>query len=94
MCQKVINDIVEVSDLRIGVISQKSKTHKTRFISKEEFAYVWKILSSQDIYTLDPINEIIGKRAVTCAILAKLPYVEGTCNKNRVTLTLKDASYT
>jgi hypothetical protein len=90
ICKKVVNDIVEIGDLGICVISERSKSHKRRFISKEEFAYVWPLLSSQGVPTLEPLTKIIGKRAVTCAIFAKLTYVKGTCDNNHVSLTLNE----
>jgi hypothetical protein len=70
------------------VSSHRSKTGKIRCISRDEFKYVWDILSKRDVYTLHDLQRIIGKRSVTCTILARLPYVAGECDKGRVSLRL------
>jgi hypothetical protein len=86
ICQKSVNDIVEVDFSGIRVSSHRSRSGKVRFISKDEFKYVWDILSEKDVHTLASLQKIIGKRSITCAILAKLPYVAAKCDKGKVSL--------
>ena len=89
ICQRSVNDIIGVSPDGIRVSSRRSKTGKMRFISKEDFEYVWKILSSEGVYTLHGLAQIIGRRSITCAILAKLPSVTAKCDRGRVALKLE-----
>jgi hypothetical protein len=70
ICQKSVNEIIEANSHVIKVSSHRSKKHKVRVIPKEDFEYVWEILSKEDVCTLDQITKIIGRRAITCAILA------------------------
>jgi len=89
ICQRSVNDIIGVSPDGVRVSSRRSKAGKVRFISKSDFQYVWGILSQEGVYTLHGLTRIIGRRAITCAILAKLPYVTGECEKGRVALMLR-----
>lgn len=92
LCRKVENEIVEVTSYYVSVRSDKPKAGKIagkiRTIKRDDFEYVWKTLVKHSIITLDHITEITGKRAVTCAILNELPYIEGECKSNRVYLKL------
>jgi hypothetical protein len=90
LCQRSVNDVIEVSIDGVRVSSRRSKVGKVRFISKSDFQYVWKILSAEGVYTLQNLTKIIGRRSITCAILARLPYVIGECDKGRVSLKLKE----
>jgi hypothetical protein len=89
ICQKSVNDIVKVDSSGIRVSSHRSRSGKVRFISKDEFRYVWDILSTKDIYTLDSLQKIIGKRSITCAILTNLPYIAAKCDKGKVSLSFR-----
>ena len=89
ICQRSVNDIIEINPNSISVSSHRSKTGKIRCISRDEFKYVWDILSTRGVYTLHDLQRIIGKRSITCAILARLPYVAGECDKGRVSLRLR-----
>ena len=92
ICKESVNDIIKVTSSGIKVRSRRSKTGKERFILKDEFKYVWEILSKEGVDTLNGLPRIIGKRSITCAILARLPYVEKECDKGRVSLRLKKKS--
>jgi hypothetical protein len=89
ICQRSVNDIVEINPYSISVSSHRSKTGKIRCITRDEFKYVWSILSTTGVCTLHDLQRIIGKRSITCAILARLPYVAGECDKGRVSLRLR-----
>ena len=73
ICQRSVNDLIEISPNGIKVSSHRSKSGKVRLISKDDFKYVWEILSKEGVYTLHDLTRIIGRRAITCAILARLP---------------------
>lgn len=89
ICQRSVNDIIEIGLDGIKLSSRRSKAGKLRLISKDDFEYAWKILSTEGVYTLHSLTKIIGRRSITCAILAKLPYVTAECARGRVSLKLK-----
>ena len=89
ICRTSVNDIIEVSPNGIRVSSRRSKTGKVRSVSKDDFKYVWKILSTEGICTLDNLPKIIGKRSITCAILGKLRYIDAECDRGRISLKLE-----
>lgn len=89
ICQRSVNDIIKVGADGIRVSSRRSKAGKVRFISKDDFEYVWQILSTEGVYTLRGLAQIIGRRSITCAILAKLPNVTAKCDRGRVSLKLE-----
>lgn len=91
ICRGIVNDVLEVDPNAITVRS-RAFTHKERIIFRKDFEYAWKILSTGSLRSLEDLPALIGKRAITCAILAKLRYVKGECNKGKISLSLRTAN--
>ena len=89
ICKGFRNEIISFTQNHIVLKSERSKKGVVRKIAKSDFEYVWNKIREGEIYTLDAVHNIIGRRAITCAIIALLDYVEGVCRQGRVHLTLK-----
>ena len=89
ICKGIRNEIVSLTQDYIILKSEISRKGVVRKIAKSDFEYVWNKMREGEIYTLDALHNIIGSRAITCAIIALLDYVEGVCRRGRVHLTLK-----
>jgi len=88
LCQKVKNEIVEVNPDGIKVRSER--TGAIRTVTKEDFEHVWATLSDlEEFHGLRSVNRIIGRRAIACAIMSRLPYVDGECVQGMVRLGIK-----
>jgi len=90
ICRGIKNIIVKVTPEEIIIRSELSKKGTLRKLRKEDFEYVWEKLVKQGVYGLDDVRGIIGKRAIVCAILSLLNYVEGNCVNGRVNLRLRE----
>ena len=89
LCQKVKNEIVEVNPDGIKVRSERSRKRVIRTVTKEDFKYVWDTLSDSGVYKLRSVRWIIGRRAIACAIMSRLPYVDGECDRGMVRLRIR-----
>ena len=89
ICKGVSNQVIRITPEQIVLKSELSKKGIYRKLCKKDFEYVWDKLSKGSIYGLNDVRDIIGRRAIICAILALLDYVEGECINGRVHLRLK-----
>ena len=91
LCKGNLNDILEVKADHITVMSQKPLRGRPRprLLKEEDFRYVWeRLIKKGEIHTLREIPKVRGRRAVICAILSHLPYIEGYCEKRKLILKL------
>jgi len=89
LCKNVRNIILEVGDDYVLLLTERSRRRAPRKILKDDLELVYrKILEKGSIHTLNDINEIRGKRAITCAIIALHKSINGTCRKRKVLLRL------
>ena len=89
LCRKIDNLIVEVTPDYITLRSKLSRKGTLRKLSREDFRYVWDKLVEEGIYGLDGIRGIIGRRAIICAIMGLLSYVDAGCINGKIHLRLK-----
>lgn len=89
LCKNVKNIILEVAENYLLLLSERSRRKTPRKILKDDLEIVYrKLLKKRSIYTLDDINEIRGRRAIACAILALHESISGKCRNGRVSLRL------
>jgi len=88
LCRNVKNKILEVTDSYVLLLSEKSRKKLPRKILKDDIGLAHRKLTRGEIYTLKDINEIRGRRAIECAILAPHRNVSGTCENGKVLLKL------
>ncbi|RLI42357.1 hypothetical protein DRO64_06450 [Candidatus Bathyarchaeota archaeon] len=89
LCKNVRNIILEVGDDYVVLLSEGSRRRAPRKIVKDDLELVYrKILEKGSIHTLNDINEIRGKRAITCAIIALHKSISGACQNGKVLLRL------
>jgi len=89
LCKGIKNKIMGVE--QNAIIVKSEMTGNERVITKSDFEYVWnQLIISGSINSLDKLSKIRGRRAITCAVLALLAYIEGECNLGRVRLKLKE----
>ena len=94
LCRGYPNTVLEVTPSSIVVMSHrplKKGEYKPRRITEEDFQYVWsRLLEKGRIEGLNDIPKVRGRRAIICAILAMLPYINGRHEKRRLILELVD----
>jgi hypothetical protein len=67
----VVNKVIEVTENEIVVMSEESKDGIERHLRREDFRYVWHLLSFRKSLFLDDIDpELRGRKAIIFAILA------------------------